>query len=84
MNAAFCSKYLKDILNLYIIPECHFPGTGFFLKKSGKFPVPSIREHPLPGPNSVQAFETGCFPVSFLVGKYSGIPERFLNENLSF
>ena len=47
-------------------PECHFPGTGFFPKKSGKFPIPSIREHPLPSPDSVLAFGTGCFPVSFI------------------
>ena len=30
------------------VPECHFPGTGYFPKKFGKFPVPSIREHHLP------------------------------------
>ena len=40
-----------------------FPGNQFFPKKNGKFPVPSIWEHPLPGPDSVPAFETGCFPV---------------------
>ena len=62
------------------VPEYHFLGTGFFPKKSGKFPVPSIREHPLPGPESVPALGTGCFPVSFLVGKHLGIPERFPNE----
>ena len=51
------------------VPECHFTGTGYFPKKSGKFPVPSIREHPIPGPDSVPAFETGCFPVSFTTSK---------------
>ena len=35
------------------VPECHFPGTGFFPKKFRKFPVPSIREHLLPGPGSL-------------------------------
>ena len=63
------------------ISECHVPGTGFFLKKSGKFPVPSIREQPFPGSDSVRSFGTGCFPVSFWVGKHSGIPEHFPNEN---
>ena len=47
------------------VPECHFPETEFFSKKSGKFPVPSIREHPLPGPASVPAFGTGFFPACF-------------------
>ena len=59
------------------VPECHFPRTGYFPKKSGKFPVPSIWEHPIPGPDSVPAFGTGCFPVSFKVGKHSGIPKCF-------
>ena len=37
-------------LNLEVcVPECHFPRTGFFPKKSGKFPVPSIREQPFQG-----------------------------------
>ena len=35
------------------VPECQLPGTGYFPKKSGKSPIPSIREHPIPGPDSV-------------------------------
>ena len=35
-------------------PDHHFPGIGSF-PESGKFPVPSIREHPLPGPVSSQS-----------------------------
>ena len=61
------------------VPKWHFPGTGNFPEKSGKFPIPSIREHPLPGPDLVPAFGTALSPVSFKVGKHSGIPERFPN-----
>ena len=43
-------------------PECHFPGTRFFPEKSEKFPIPSIREDPLPGPVSVPPIGTGKFP----------------------
>ena len=32
------------------IPECHFSGTGFFLKKSRKSSILNIQEHPLPVP----------------------------------
>ena len=46
------------------VPECHFPGTGFFQKKSGKFSAPSIWEQPFPCPDSVTSFGTSCFPVS--------------------
>ena len=35
-----------------------FAGTGNFPEKSGKFPVQSIREHPLPGPDLVPTFGT--------------------------
>ena len=64
------------------VPECYFPGTGYFLKKSGKFPFLSIWEHPIPSSDSVPAFRTGCFLVSFKVEKHSGIPECFPNENV--
>ena len=61
-----------------------FPGYQIFTKKSGKFPIPSIQEHPLPGPDLVLAFRTGIpdwlFPGFFQVSKHSGIPERFANE----
>ena len=36
-----------------------FPGYQIFTKKSGKFPIPSIQEHPLPGPDLVPVFRTG-------------------------
>ena len=58
---------LPDVLEV-CVPECHFPGNRYFPQKSRKFPVPSIREHPIPGPDSVPAFGTGCFPVSFYKG----------------
>ena len=63
------------------VPECHFPGTGFFPVKSGKFPVPSIQEHPLPGPVSTfvvpswsRQFGNGLQsrPVLFLLVPSSG------------
>ena len=57
------------------VPECHFPGTGFFPEKSGKFPVPSIWEHPLPGPVSVPPFGTGHFPSCLSPQKETGIPK---------
>ena len=71
------------------VPECHFPGTGYFPKKFGKFLVPSIREHPLPGPGPVPAFGTGCFPVSFESGNIREFPntsiiksKKFIRRNL--
>ena len=42
-----------------------FVGNQIFPKKSEKFLVPSIGEHPLPGPDSVLAFRTGFFPACF-------------------
>ena len=50
----------------------------------GKFPVLTVLENPLPGPSLVPTLGTGCFPVSFQVGKHSGISERFPNENYLF
>ena len=55
--------------------ECHFPGTGFLLEKYGKFPVPSIREHPLAGPVSVPPFGTCQFPSHPIPENETGIPE---------
>ena len=40
-----------------------FPGYRIFPKKSWKFPVPSIPEHPLPGPDLVPAFGTGLYDI---------------------
>ena len=57
------------------VPECHFPGTGFFPVKSGKFPVPSIREDPLPGPVSVPPFGTGQLPSRLSPKNETGIPK---------
>ena len=57
-----------------------FPGNRKFLEIFRKFPVPSIQEHPLPGPDLVPAFGTALFPVSFKVGKHSEITERFLKK----
>ena len=51
-------------------PNSISPKPDFSKKKSLKFPVPSIREQPFPGPDSVTSFGTGCFPVSFWVWKY--------------
>ena len=51
-----------------------FPRTGFFPEKSGKFPVPGIREHPLPGPDSVPVFGTGFFPSCFRSGNIWEFP----------
>ena len=48
------------------IPKWHFPGTRNFPEKSGKFPVLSIQEHPLSGPDLVPAFGTALFLVSFI------------------
>ena len=56
-----------------------FSGNRIFPPKNGKFLVPSIWELPLPGPDSLPALGTGCFPVSFKVGKHSGISECFPN-----
>ena len=68
-------KTFFDVKLEVCIPECHFPGTGFFLEKSGKFPIPSIREHPLPGPVSVPPFGTGHFPSRLSPENETGIPE---------
>ena len=57
------------------IPECHFPGTGFFQEKFRKFPVPSIQEHPLPGTISVLPFGSGHFPSRLSPENETGIPE---------
>ena len=57
------------------VPECQFPGTGYFLKKFWKFPVPSIREHPIPGPGSVPAFGNGQLPSRLSPENETGIPE---------
>ena len=66
----WCQK--NKVIGLYqievCVPKCHFPGTRFFPKNSGKFPVPSIWEHPLSGPNLVPAFGTGFFPACFKSG----------------
>ena len=48
-------------------------------RKFRKFPVLSIWEHPLPGPDLAPAFGTALFSVLFKVGKHLGIPERFPN-----
>ena len=48
-----------------------------------KFPVPSIREHLLPGPDLVPAFGTALFPVSFIsqiFPEFSGVTRP---ENIS-
>ena len=63
------------------IPECHFPGTRFFPKKSEKLPIPSILEHPVPGPDSVLAFETGFFPACFRSGNIWGFPNASRIKN---
>ena len=74
---------LNSLYDLEVcVPECHFPGTGFFPKKSGKFPVPSIREHPLPSPNSVPAFGSGFFPSRLSPENEMGIPEIKLTTSL--
>ena len=51
-----------------------FLGNRIFPKKNGKFSVPSIWEHPLPGPNSVPAFGTGFFPSCFSSGNIQEFP----------
>ena len=38
-------------------------GIKFFAKKSGKFPIPKIWEHPLPGPDSVPPIQDWPLPV---------------------
>ena len=53
----------------------HYPGTGFFPEKSGKFPVPSIWEDPLPGPVSVLPIRTGQFPSRLSPENETGIPK---------
>ena len=55
-------------------PDHHFPGIGSF-PESGKFPVPSIREHPLPGPVSVLPFGTGQLLSRLSPKNETGIPE---------
>ena len=65
------------------VPKCHFPGTGYFPKKFGKFPVPSIREHPLPGPDLVPAFGTGCFPVSYIRYQPRKVPSGIVYRGFS-
>ena len=57
------------------VPECHFSGTRFFPEKSRKFPLPSIREHPLSGPVSVPPFGTGQFPSRLSPKNETGIPK---------
>ena len=52
-----------------------FPGNQIFPEKSGKFPVPSIWEHPHPGPVSVPPFGTGHFLSRLSTEKETGIPE---------
>ena len=52
-----------------------FLGTEFFPGKFGNFPVPSIREHPLPGPVSVPPFGTGQLPSRLSPENETGIPE---------
>ena len=75
------SHYIEDLNTRYPNSRCiqntrglrsrmAFPGNQ-------KFPVPSIWEHPLPGPDLVPAFVTALFRVSFKVGKHSGIPKLF-------
>ena len=64
-------KYSIDVC----VPECHFLGTRFFLGKSRKFPVPGIREDPLPGPVSVPPFGTGQFLSGLSSENERGIPE---------
>ena len=66
------SKVVAKWANRGLRSECHFREPDFF-KKTGKFTVPSIREHPLPGPNSVPAFGTGFFPSCFRLGIISRI-----------
>ena len=60
-----------------------FPRNRIFPKKYRKFPVPSIREHPLNGPDSVPAFGTGCFPVSFISRIFSEFSQVTRPENSS-
>ena len=62
------------------VPKCHFPGTGYFPKKSGKFP--SIREHPILGPDSVPAFGTG-FKVRFISRIFPEFSRVTRPENIS-
>ena len=73
-------KYDTSILNTghlveVCIPECQFPGTGYFPKKIGKFPVPSIWKHPIPGPGSLPAFGTGQLPSRLSPENEMGIPK---------
>ena len=52
---------------------------------SRKFPIPSIREHPLPGPVSVPPFWTGHFLSRLSPEKETGIPEfEILGKFLKF
>ena len=52
-----------------------FSGTRFFLEKSGKFPVLSIWDHPLPGPVSVPPFGSCHFPSQLSPENETGIPK---------
>ena len=52
-----------------------FLGTEFFPRKFRNFPVPSIRENPLPGPVSVPPFGTGQLPSRLSPENKTGIPE---------
>ena len=68
--ASFVLIHKQSNLVEVCIPKCHFLQTGFFQK----FPVPSIWEHPLPGPDSVPAFGTGFFPFCFKLGNILEFP----------
>ena len=63
------------------VPKCHFPGTGFFPKNSGNFPVPTNWEHPSPWFRLSTGIRDKLLPGLFQVGKHSGIPQCFPNEN---
>ena len=68
------------------VPECNFLGTAFFPKKSRKFPIQSIWEHPLSRHNLIPAFGTCFFMACLRLGNIREFPNasrmKIINFNL--
>ena len=85
----FFSRLLVLFLSFIATPFNHLAilFCTIFPVKNGKSSIPNVREHPLPGPDSVPPFVTGFFPSCFRSGKIqieAKIPDICANDKSVF